>query len=123
MKALLTIRRNVKEKELEALLSGEHDYCSCFIEVSPSEAQIVCFDLSEHGLLIRESFSLENLSYHCSLILYLSLLITSCPRINLLRTCHYKRNSSCLCLQSCFCKIDTDRLVIFCTGASWSWRY
>ncbi|KAG5625980.1 hypothetical protein H5410_011198 [Solanum commersonii] len=27
------IRRNVKEKELEALLSGEHDNCSCFIEV------------------------------------------------------------------------------------------
>nr|XP_009804606.1 PREDICTED: peptide chain release factor 1-like, mitochondrial isoform X2 [Nicotiana sylvestris] len=33
VKALLRIRRNVKEKELEALLSGEHDYCSCFIEV------------------------------------------------------------------------------------------
>lgn len=39
MKALLGIRRNVKEKELEALLSGEHDNCSCFIEVSFSEAQ------------------------------------------------------------------------------------
>ncbi|XP_055816598.1 peptide chain release factor PrfB2, chloroplastic [Solanum dulcamara] len=33
VKTLLMIRRNVKEKELEALLSGEHDYCSCFIEV------------------------------------------------------------------------------------------
>ncbi|XP_004230303.1 peptide chain release factor PrfB2, chloroplastic [Solanum lycopersicum] len=33
VKALLGIRRNVKEKELEALLSGEHDNCSCFIEV------------------------------------------------------------------------------------------
>lgn len=49
MEALLRIRKNVKEKELEALLSGEHDNCSCFIEVSPSEAQIVCFDLSKHG--------------------------------------------------------------------------
>ncbi|PHT98691.1 Peptide chain release factor PrfB2, chloroplastic [Capsicum chinense] len=33
VKALLRIRRNVKQKELEALLSGEHDYCSCYIEV------------------------------------------------------------------------------------------
>lgn len=33
MKALLNMRRNAKEKELEALLSGDHDSCSCFIEV------------------------------------------------------------------------------------------
>ncbi|XP_011627360.1 peptide chain release factor PrfB2, chloroplastic [Amborella trichopoda] len=33
MKALLKMRRVAKEKELEALLSGEHDSCSCFIEV------------------------------------------------------------------------------------------
>ncbi|XP_051130160.1 peptide chain release factor PrfB2, chloroplastic [Andrographis paniculata] len=33
MQALLALRRQVKEKELEALLSGEHDSCSCFIEV------------------------------------------------------------------------------------------
>ncbi|CAI9103515.1 OLC1v1002012C1 [Oldenlandia corymbosa var. corymbosa] len=33
LKALLEMRRNMKEKELEALLSGEHDSCSCFIEV------------------------------------------------------------------------------------------
>lgn len=32
-KALLEMRRTVKEIELEALLSGEHDSCSCFIEV------------------------------------------------------------------------------------------
>ncbi|XP_038878326.1 peptide chain release factor PrfB2, chloroplastic isoform X2 [Benincasa hispida] len=31
--ALLTMRRNSKEKELEALLSGENDSCSCYIEV------------------------------------------------------------------------------------------
>ncbi|XP_073123596.1 peptide chain release factor PrfB2, chloroplastic [Henckelia pumila] len=30
---LLTLRRSIKEKELEALLAGEHDSCSCFIEV------------------------------------------------------------------------------------------
>ncbi|XP_073311581.1 peptide chain release factor PrfB2, chloroplastic-like [Primulina huaijiensis] len=30
---LLTLRRTIKEKELEALLAGEHDSCSCFIEV------------------------------------------------------------------------------------------
>ncbi|XP_073027956.1 peptide chain release factor PrfB2, chloroplastic [Primulina eburnea] len=30
---LITLRRTVKEKELEALLAGEHDSCSCFIEV------------------------------------------------------------------------------------------
>ncbi|KAF3634217.1 Peptide chain release factor PrfB2, chloroplastic [Capsicum annuum] len=34
VKALLRIRRNVKQKELEALLSGEHDCCSCYIECS-----------------------------------------------------------------------------------------
>ncbi|KAM3251604.1 hypothetical protein P3L10_005674 [Capsicum annuum] len=34
VKALLRIRRNVKQKELEALLSGEHDCCSCYIELS-----------------------------------------------------------------------------------------
>ncbi|KAL2231295.1 peptide chain release factor PrfB2, chloroplastic [Sesamum indicum] len=33
LQALLTLRRNIKEKELEALLAGEHDSCSCFIEV------------------------------------------------------------------------------------------
>ncbi|KAL0387350.1 UNVERIFIED_CONTAM: Peptide chain release factor PrfB2, chloroplastic [Sesamum radiatum] len=33
LQALLTLRRNIKEKELEALLAGEHDPCSCFIEV------------------------------------------------------------------------------------------
>lgn len=34
MKALLEMRRSAKEKELEAMLSGEHDSCSCFIEVT-----------------------------------------------------------------------------------------
>ncbi|CAK9328435.1 unnamed protein product [Citrullus colocynthis] len=33
LSALLTMRRNSKEKELEALLSGENDSCSCYIEV------------------------------------------------------------------------------------------
>ncbi|KAL7155291.1 hypothetical protein ABFS83_03G064800 [Erythranthe nasuta] len=33
LEALLTLRRHLKEKELEALLSGEQDPCSCFIEV------------------------------------------------------------------------------------------
>ncbi|GJX17086.1 peptide chain release factor PrfB2, chloroplastic [Tanacetum coccineum] len=33
VKALLRMRQNVKEKELEALLAGEHDSCSCYIEV------------------------------------------------------------------------------------------
>ncbi|KAL8540863.1 hypothetical protein ACS0TY_002194 [Phlomoides rotata] len=33
MNALLKLRRHIKEKELEALLAGEHDSCSCFIEV------------------------------------------------------------------------------------------
>ncbi|KAL0454650.1 UNVERIFIED_CONTAM: Peptide chain release factor PrfB2, chloroplastic [Sesamum latifolium] len=33
LQALLTLRRNIKEKELEALLAGEHDSSSCFIEV------------------------------------------------------------------------------------------
>lgn len=33
VKALLRMRQSSKEKELEALLAGEHDSCSCFIEV------------------------------------------------------------------------------------------
>lgn len=33
LKALLTMRRSSKERELEALLSGEQDPCSCYIEV------------------------------------------------------------------------------------------
>ncbi|XP_076952090.1 peptide chain release factor PrfB2, chloroplastic-like [Bidens hawaiensis] len=33
IKALLRMRQNVKETELEALLAGEHDSCSCYIEV------------------------------------------------------------------------------------------
>ncbi|CAL1407667.1 unnamed protein product [Linum trigynum] len=33
LRALLEMRRNFKEKELEALLSAEHDSCSCYIEV------------------------------------------------------------------------------------------
>lgn len=34
LKALLQMRRISKEKELEAMLSGENDPCSCYIEVS-----------------------------------------------------------------------------------------
>nr|GMD03536.1 peptide chain release factor PrfB2, chloroplastic [Ipomoea batatas] len=33
LKALSRVRRSIREKELEALLSGEHDSCSCYIEV------------------------------------------------------------------------------------------
>ncbi|KAJ6694459.1 hypothetical protein OIU85_005171 [Salix viminalis] len=33
LKALLQMRRNSNEKEQEALLSGEHDSCPCYIEV------------------------------------------------------------------------------------------
>lgn len=33
MNALLSLRSSIKEKEIEALLAGEHDPCSCFIEV------------------------------------------------------------------------------------------
>ncbi|CAL1383951.1 unnamed protein product [Linum trigynum] len=33
LKAMLEMRRNSKEKELEALLYAEHDSCSCYIEV------------------------------------------------------------------------------------------
>ncbi|XP_010259316.1 PREDICTED: peptide chain release factor PrfB2, chloroplastic [Nelumbo nucifera] len=33
IRALLRMRRSTKEKELQALLSGEQDSCSCFIEV------------------------------------------------------------------------------------------
>ncbi|KAG0499071.1 hypothetical protein HPP92_003762 [Vanilla planifolia] len=33
MRALLKMRRHSKEKELEALLAGENDSCSCYIEV------------------------------------------------------------------------------------------
>lgn len=33
MKVLLNMRRDAKEKELEALLAGEQDSCSCYIEV------------------------------------------------------------------------------------------
>ncbi|KAL3638244.1 Peptide chain release factor PrfB2, chloroplastic [Castilleja foliolosa] len=33
LKALLELRSHIKEKEIEALLAGEHDSCSCFIEV------------------------------------------------------------------------------------------
>lgn len=34
MNALLRMRRNSKQKELEALLGGEHDSCPCYIEVN-----------------------------------------------------------------------------------------
>ncbi|XP_050225123.1 peptide chain release factor PrfB2, chloroplastic [Mercurialis annua] len=33
LRALIRMRRNSKEKELEALLAGEEDSCSCYIEV------------------------------------------------------------------------------------------
>ncbi|KHN03934.1 Peptide chain release factor 2 [Glycine soja] len=39
LKALLNMRRNAKEKELEALLSGEQDSCSCYIEMYKLWAQ------------------------------------------------------------------------------------
>lgn len=34
MEALRTLRTHIKEKELEALLAGDQDRCSCFIEVN-----------------------------------------------------------------------------------------
>lgn len=33
MKALVRMRRDSKDKELKALLAGESDSCSCYIEV------------------------------------------------------------------------------------------
>lgn len=36
MDALLALRSSIKEKEIEALLAGEHDPCPCFIEVKLS---------------------------------------------------------------------------------------
>ncbi|KAJ3699767.1 hypothetical protein LUZ61_003472 [Rhynchospora tenuis] len=33
MRALVDMRKNAKDKELEAILSGENDSCSCFIEI------------------------------------------------------------------------------------------
>lgn len=36
MDALLALRSSIKEKEIEALLAGEHDPCPCFIEVNLS---------------------------------------------------------------------------------------
>lgn len=43
--ALLGMRRNSKERELEAMLAGEHDSCSCYIEVNfahPPSASLFC---------------------------------------------------------------------------------
>ncbi|KAL5996372.1 Peptide chain release factor PrfB2, chloroplastic [Asimina triloba] len=60
MKALLQLRRTVKEKELEALLSGDHDSCSCFIEecfiaVLRFQHQFLTFDLQNSSYLHRSS--------------------------------------------------------------------
>ncbi|GLU24070.1 hypothetical protein SLE2022_400350 [Rubroshorea leprosula] len=43
VKDLVSMRRDSKVKEIEALLAGENDSCSCYIEVS----LIYCFDFFE----------------------------------------------------------------------------
>lgn len=52
LKALLKMRRKSKEKELEALLSGEQDPCSCYIEVS-----LTYFPLSQLSFIMLQLFS------------------------------------------------------------------
>ncbi|VVB00080.1 unnamed protein product [Arabis nemorensis] len=44
LKALMDMRRVSKEKELEALLSGENDRCSCYIEVQAGVGGTDCND-------------------------------------------------------------------------------
>ncbi|KAJ8771831.1 hypothetical protein K2173_027008 [Erythroxylum novogranatense] len=47
LKALLQMRINIKEKELEALLSGEHDTCCCYIEVQAGAGGTESMDWAE----------------------------------------------------------------------------
>lgn len=56
MKALLEMRRSAKEKELEAMLSGEHDSCSCFIEVTFS-AVLAAIQWISPNLLSLQNFT------------------------------------------------------------------
>ncbi|AQK75626.1 Peptide chain release factor PrfB2 chloroplastic [Zea mays] len=50
MKALADMRRSAKEKELNALLSGDNDSCSCFIEVYFVSPLIISLCLFRQGL-------------------------------------------------------------------------
>ncbi|GAA0138238.1 translation release factor [Lithospermum erythrorhizon] len=55
--ALLRMRRIVKEKELEALLSGEHDPCSCFIEVQAGAGGTESNDWASIVMLMYKSWA------------------------------------------------------------------
>lgn len=50
LNALLNMRRNSKEKELEALLAGENDSCSCYIEVSCEFSYVVLLMLTVNNI-------------------------------------------------------------------------
>lgn len=63
MRALIDMRKNAKEKELEALLSEDNDSCSCFIEVAVLEfpfllkKRIIFFFNYEFCLMDTSKFS------------------------------------------------------------------
>lgn len=57
MEALLTMRRKSKEKELDALLSGELDPCSCYIEVQAGAGGTESMDWASMVLQMYKSWA------------------------------------------------------------------
>ncbi|KAJ3683053.1 hypothetical protein LUZ60_013280 [Juncus effusus] len=57
MRALVEMRKCAKEKELEALLSGENDSCSCFIEVQAGAGGTESMDWASMVLNMYKSWA------------------------------------------------------------------
>lgn len=69
LKALLGMRRNSKEKELEALLAGDHDSCSCYIEVTlPHSSNALTFYVLWYLIL-----------FFCHFLMTIFKLVILCP--------------------------------------------
>ncbi|KAJ4830031.1 Peptide chain release factor PrfB2, chloroplastic [Turnera subulata] len=67
LKALLEMRRNSKEKELEALLSGEQDSCSCYIEVQAGAGGTESMDWAKMVIEMYKSWA-QRRGYKVSLV-------------------------------------------------------
>lgn len=67
MKALLRMRRDSKEKELEAMLSGEHDSSSCFIEVQAGAGGTESMDWASMVMQMYKSWA-QRRGYRVSVV-------------------------------------------------------
>ncbi|CAO2836597.1 unnamed protein product [Amaranthus hypochondriacus] len=67
MNALLNMRKDSKEKEMEAMLAGEHDPCSCFIEVQAGAGGTESMDWASMVMAMYKSWA-QRRGYRVSVV-------------------------------------------------------